>query len=1125
MTAESYSVSNSADSAGALSPAARALLERRARLADFAPTLVGGKGSPESGRAARLSSWQQSIWFFDQMEPGCDAYNRTMLLRLIGSLDVAALERSLADIFRKHEVLRSRVVLEDGSPGQRVLDEYEFRLRLADLRELSPSPRAREYSAILNGAARAPFDLMSGPWARATLVRESDDVHALLFTAHHIAFDGWSTSILIDELAEGYRRNLNGKSSGGEGITLQYADFAESQRCRLDGSALDKGLDYWVSTLLGAPSLLELPADHPRSTRRASVAGTASVFIPAATVERLHTLGREGNATLFMTVLAAFQLWLGRLSGQDDIVVGTPVAGRANVASEKMIGCCMNVLPIRVRIDAKLSFRDLLRNVRDTVLQGLAQQEVPFDAIVNRTQPERDLSHAPLTQVIFNFRSIIQDAPAYPNLAVEVDNISPGHLVSDFEFEIEQSGECLRCIAVYNAELFDASTVTRWLGHFQTLLNGIIDAPHAPIARIPLLTGAERHLMVVEWNSASTASDYETCLHHLVEAQVRRTPDAPSVCGESGTLSYAALNRRANILARDLMRRGVGPGVLVAINMERCPDLVVAVLAVLKGGGAYVPLDPDYPIDRLAFMLSDSKPLVLLTQRSLGSSVDAGETPVIFVDDEYWEAAPSAEGGDLLIDVRPDDLTHVIYTSGSTGRPKGAMNTHRAVCNLLLRSRDGLGFDAHDVTLLRTPISFDLSLKEMFLPLIAGGRVVLARANDSAEPEYVARVIEEHGVTVMFVVPTLFRLLLDVPELGTKLATVRAVLSGAETLSTTLLERHFAVLRMPIYNTYGPTETAVDALHWRCERFDRHQTVPIGRPIVNNRIYILDSNDEPVPIGVTGEIYIGGAGVGRGYLNRPELTAEKFLPDPFVDAGAARMYRTGDLGRYDNDGVVEILGRKDDQVKLRGVRIELGEIEAVLSGIENVRECAVVLRDDAPGGRGLVAYIVIKDGAEVSETLLRQTLRSKLLAAMVPSTFVVMKALPLTPSGKIDRSALPAPIARLHEQSRDSFAPNTAMEAIIAAIWASVLNEEAIGIDDDFFELGGHSLNATRVMSQIREEVGIDAPLRLLFEYPTIRALSGAVDDLLIASQTDDQLAELLAEISDATASNERASG
>jgi len=1115
---ESSGVSGSADSADTLSPAARALLARRARLSDPAATLGTENGSRESGRSARLSSWQQSIWFFDQMEPSCDAYNRAKRLRLVGPLDVVALEASLAGTFRKHEVLRSRVVLEDGSPTQCVVQTYEFKLPVIDLRALSAASRAERYSEITNQVARAPFDLMSGPWARATLVREAEDVHTLLFTAHHIAFDGWSTSVFTNEIAEGYRRNLDGRRGGGEAITSQYADFAESQRKRLDGSAFDKELDYWASTLLGAPSLLELPADHPRPTRRSNAAGTASAVIPPRTVERLHVLGREENATLFMTVLAAFQLWLARLAGQDDIVVGTPVAGRNTVASEKIIGCFMNILPMRSRIDASLSFRDLLRTVRSTVLNGLAHQQVPFDAIVNRIQPERNLAHAPLTQVLFNFRNMIPETPVFPRLTVEIDDIPTANLVSDLELEIERSGDGLRCLAVYNAELLDASTVTRWLGHFQTLLNGIVEAPNAPMSRVPLLTNTERRRIVVDWNAACTAGDYETCVHHLVEAQVRKTPDATAVCGESGTLSYVGLNRRANILAHDLVRRGVGPGALVAINMERCADLVAALLAVLKAGGAYVPLDPDYPVDRIVSMLSDSKPLILLTQRSLDSPLDAGQTPVIFVDAKYWASASSSDDRDLTIDVQPSDLTYVIYTSGSTGRPKGAMNTHRAVCNLLLRSRDSLELEAHDVTLLRTTISFDLSVKEMFLPLIVGGKVVVARANDSAEPEYVARVIEEYGITILFVVPTLLRLLLDVPGLEEKLATVRLTSSGGETLSTALLERYFALLRMPIENAYGPTETAVDTLHWRCERVDRHHTVPIGRPIINDRVYILDSNGEPVPLGVTGEIYIGGVGIGRGYLNRPELTAETFLPDPFVDGSEATMYRTGDLARFDKDGVVEILGRIDGQVKLRGVRIELGEIEAALSGVDNIRECAVLLRDDAPGGRGLVAYVVANDDTKVSEASLRQALRAKLLPAMVPSAFVMMDVLPLTPSRKVDRRALPAPLARLRKQSPSPLASQTPTENIISAIWVSVLKQEPIGIEDDFFGLGGHSLNATRVISQIREAVGIEASPRLLFEYPTIRSLSEAVDNLLIASQSDDQLAALLQEIDGGTA-------
>ena len=1093
------------DSDGALSPAARALLARRATLSRAVAPPAAIQRRSESSRSAPLSSWQQSIWFLDQMEPGSDAYNRAKQLRLTGALDVAALRASLAEIFRRHEVLRSRVVIEDGSPAQRVMTEYELALPLIDLGELSPAQREAKYSEVATAAARAPFELGSGPWARAALVREAPDVHVLLFTAHHIAFDGWSTEVFFAELADFYRAFAASRTPHPAELAFQYADFAAWQRERLRSSALDADIDYWVAKLRGAPPLLELPADHPRQGTAGGIAGEASAVIPAVVAERLRALGREENATLFMTLFAAFQLFLSRMCGQEDVVVGIPVAGRTALATQRMIGCFINVLPLRTVVAGQRSFRELLRGVRSCVLDGLTHQDAPFDAIVERSGAERSATHSPLTQVLFNFRNMPAAEQSFPGLSTKLESVDSHNLVSDLEIEVEPRGDDLHCVARYDATLFDPTTVQRWLGHWRTLIDGIIALPDERVSRIPLLTADERHKIVVEWNSARTAPDYETCLHRLVEVQVHSTPDATAVFDERESLTYAEMNRRANILARDLIARGVGPDVLVGINMERCVDVASALLGILKAGGAYVPLDPEYPADRLAYMVSDSQPLVMLTQRSIAGRWHAGTTPAIYVDADYWAAAARGDDSDVVSCATPHSLAYVIYTSGSTGRPKGAMNTHRGVCNTLLRNRDALGRCATDVTLLRTPLSFDFSVIELFSPLIVGGSVAVARATDSADPEYLARAIETHGVTVFGCVPAVLQGLLAVPDVGRACARVRVVDAGGEAMSRALLNRHFALLSADIYNICGPTEAAIDALAWKCERDDRHRSVPVGRPVINNQIYILDSDGEPVPVGVSGEIYIGGVGVGRGYLNRPELTAEKFLPDRFRSEPAARLYRCGDLGRFDADGLVEITGRTDDQVKIRGIRVELGEIESLLSSIDGVRECAVVMRDDAPGGPGLVAYVVAADGVVLSESTLRETLGRSLLPAMVPTAFVTLDSLPLTPSQKIDRRALPAPVARGSRGRRSQAMPRTSTEKMVAAVWAEVLQQDRIFVDDDFFELGGHSLGATQVMSRMRHRAGVGAPLKILFEHPTVRTLAAAVDDLSLTARTNEE--------------------
>jgi amino acid adenylation domain-containing protein len=1104
---------------GGLSPGARALLQRRARLDNPVAQAPLVPRRSVSSHSAPLSSWQQSIWFLDQMEPGSDMYIRTQRLRLTGALDVTALEASLAEIFRRHEVLRSRVVIDDGVPVQVVMADYEFALPVVDLSDLSPEQRDASYSVVASEAAHGPFDLGSGPWARAVLVREAADVHVMLFTAHHIAFDGWSAEILFTELAGFYRTFRDSETPCRKDLACQYSDFATWQRERLRSSELDADVDYWVAKLRGAPPLLELPPDHPRSSRTgkasSTIAGEASAVIPATIAERLRVLGREENATLFMTLLASFQLFLARMCGQDDIVVGIPVAGRTNVAIERMIGCFINVLPLRTIVTRQRNFRELLREVRSSVLEGFSHQAVPFDVIVERSGVERSVTYSPLTQVLFNFRNMPAAEPSFAGLRVELESMSSHNVVSDMEIEVEQRGDTLHCLAHYDAALFDAVTVQRWLGHFLTLLDGVVAAPDEHVSRIPLLTTAERHRIVVEWNSAATAPDYETCLHTLVEAQVRRTPDAIAVFGESDSLTYAEMNRRANILARDLIARGVGPGVLVGINMERCLDLAPALLGVLKAGGAWVPLDPEYPAERLGFILSDSQPVLLLTHRSIATRRNDWATPAIYIDAEYWDAALGEHDHDVTGGATPYSLAYVIYTSGSTGRPKGAMNTHRGVCNTLLRSRDTLSVSADDVTLLRTPLSFDFSVKEMFSPLIVGGRVAVARATDSADPEYLVSVIETHGVTIFGSVPTVLQGLLDVADVGAACARVRVVDAGGETMSRALLERHFALLDADLYNVCGPTETAIDALVWKCDREDHHRSVPVGRPLSNTQIYILDREREPVPVGVSGEIYIGGVGVGPGYRNRPDLTAEKFLCDRFRNEPDARMYRSGDLGRFDDDGVVEIVGRADHQVKIRGIRMELGEIESVLSGVDGIRECAVVMRADAPGGPALIAYVVAAGGAVLSEGALRETLGASLLPAMVPSTFVTLDALPLTPSQKIDKRALPAPVAYGWREYDSRLTPSTPTERLVANVWTEVLKQERICLDDDFFALGGHSLTATQVMSRIRTRAGVDAPLKILFEHPTVRALAVALDDLSQQKGSGEDRRPLLTETED----------
>ncbi len=1080
-----------------LSDAARALLSERreARQTDTGAVRITAREGEASD--APLSSFQKSIYFVSQMDEGAALYNTPVRIRLRGELDVAALERSIAEIFRRHEILRSRVRVNGETESQSVMPEFTFSLPVLNLADFPEEERNERCAAAAHAEAGTPFDLATGPFARATLVSLASEEHLLLFTAHHIAFDGWSVNVFLHELSELYDAFSARRSSPLGELTLQYADFATAQQERIRSSALDADLAYWTTEMAGAPPVLELPADRPRSALLSHRAGSASTLIEPGLVERLHALGRVEGTTLFMTMFAAFQTLLSRLAGVEDVVVGIPIAGRTAVETESLLGCFINLLPLRTRVAGDASFRDLLAGVRDASLEAFSHQELPFDALVERLRPKRIPGRNPIAQVLFNFRNTPRLRAEFTGLDSVIEPAPLASMVSDFELGIAQGPDGLTCEALYRADLFDETTVTRWLGHYKTLLEAIVESPDTRVSKLPLLSKAERRHIVADWNVSEAQPDYETCVHVLVEAQVRRTPDAVAVTAGDVTLTYGELNRRANRLARELRARGVGPpDGFVGICMEPCADVVVAVLAVLKAGGACVPLDSAHPAERLAYMVTDSGASVLLTQSGLLHLMNATSVQTICVDTDAADFAAESDRAADEIDERsavtPDDLVYVAYTSGSTGRPKGAMNTHRGLCNFLLRSVEQYNLGASDVMLHRTRLSFDPWAREIFAALISGARIIVARADEQADPAQLARLIHDHSVTVMGAVPSLLNLLLEVPDLSRLAASVRVVTCGGEAMSTDLQERFHAVLGASLNNHYGPTEAAVSGCRWECERETARHVVPIGRPMLNVFVYILDPEGEPVPIGVTGELYLGGVGVGRGYRNQAELTAERFVPDGFCGKPGSRMYRTGDLARFGPDGVIEFLGRADDQLKLRGIRIEPGEIEAVLKAVDGVRECAVVAREDLPGDIRLVAYIVRKAGHDVSERMVRDRLRQRLLPQMVPSAFVFLDRLPLTSGGKVDRKALPAPEATAKSGLNEG-REGSGNETMVATIWSEILGVANIDPTADFFDVGGNSLKATRVITRLRAIVDPDIPIRLLFEHPTIASLAAAL--------------------------------
>ncbi|HEY7511066.1 MAG TPA: amino acid adenylation domain-containing protein, partial [Vicinamibacteria bacterium] len=1045
--------------------------------AQTVPRRGDGSGRP-------LSFAQQRLWFLDQLEPDSPRYNVFSAYRLQGRVDAAALGRSLTELTRRHELLRARFEPRDGQPHQQLRALEPFPLLVEDLRARPAAERETEARRLALAEARRPFDLARGPLLRGTLLTLEDAEHALLLTMHHIVADGWSVGVLGRELWTLYEAFRRGAASPLPEPELQYADFAAWQRATLQGEWLERQLAYWRGRLAGVATL-ELPTDRPRPAVPGFEGAWQARPLAPGLLDGLKAAGQASGATLYMTLLAGFAAWLSRWSGQADVAVGSPIANRTRAELEGLVGLFANTLVMRVDLSGDPSFRELLARVREVALGAYAHQDVPFERLVEELNPERQLSRSPLFQA-----ALVLDAGSGATAPLRLGElaVSPGGLdnrVSKFDLTLTVVDAEPALLALeYSTELFEPATVARMLEQLERLLAAGLQAPDRPLSALPLLTPGEEHALQA-WNQ--TARDYPVrCVHALFEEQVERTPDAVALAFESATLTYRELDQRANRLAHRLRALGVGPEARVGICMERSLEMVVSLLAVLKAGGAYVPLDPGYPEDRLGFMLADSGVSVLLTQARLAPRLPGHAAAVVAVDAEADALARlpaiNRDGG-----ARPDNLAYVIYTSGSTGRPKGAMNQHGAVCNRLLWMQEQYRLGPDDRVLQKTPFSFDVSVWEFFWPLMVGARLVIARPEGHRDAAYLARLMADERITTVHFVPSMLRQFLEEPS-AAEAAALRRVICSGEALPHDLQERFFSLMAAELHNLYGPTEAAVDVTCWPCRRGDERHVVPIGRPIANTQAHVLDARLRPVPLGAVGELFLGGVQVGRGYLGRPDLTAERFVPDPCGDRPGARLYRTGDLARWLPDGSVEYLGRVDFQVKVRGFRIELGEVEAALLAHPAVMDAVVVAREDRPGDQRLVAYLV--GPAPAGE--LRRHLLGRLPEYMVPSAFVTLPALPLSPNGKVDRRALPAP-------GDGGLAPRggvlrTPSEEALAAIWEGVLRRAPVGPDDNFFELGGHSLLATQVIAQVRKTLGAELPLRAMFEAPTVRALAARVD-------------------------------
>jgi amino acid adenylation domain-containing protein len=1060
-----------------------------ARQALIASRLRKRRATPAAGITPRppeatvpLSYAQERVWFMDQLAPGEAAYHIAVPLRVRGPLDVPTLRAALTALTDRHESLRTRFPADaDGRPTVVVADRVEVPLTIV---EAVDEAAAQE---LVDRAATEPFDLATGPLLRATLIRLADDDHVLFLGKHHIVGDGWSVDVLLRDLITLYR--------GGELPTLpvQYGDFAVWEAGQLDGPQARGHLDYWKQRLAGVTPL-ELPLDLPRPATQTYHGDFVEFTVDRAVTDALNALTRDAGGTLFMTLLAAYQVFLARHAGQDDFAVGASVAGRSAPELEDVVGMFINMLPLRAELAGDPGFTELLDRTRRGVLDGFEHAEVPFARVVQEMGLPRDVSRSPVFQSMFVLQNYEMGRFRSTSAATEVSfEWQPMELRAtrfDFELHVVEVESGLWGKLVFNTDLFTRATVERMADRFTTLLRSIVAAPDQRISALELTTAEERAL-VAGWNA--TAADFPTTatLHGLVEAQVARTPSAPAVTFDGRTWSYAELNGAANRIAHRLRAAGVGPETLVGVCAERSFELVAGLLGVLKAGGAYLPLDPEYPADRLAFMVTDADAPMVLVQEHLRDVLPATAATVLALDDAgVWADQPT---GDPTPTAGPGSLAYVIYTSGSTGRPKGVPNTHRGIVNRLDWMQRTYRLGGDDAVLQKTPASFDVSVWEFFWPLQTGARLVLAKPGGHKDAGYLRDLLVAERITTAHFVPSMLTVFLG--EEGVEAATAlrRVICSGEELPLASAVEFTTRLPWCGLHNLYGPTEAAIDVSAWPCEpaALTGLTSVPIGGPIANLRLHVLDPAGRECPVGVAGELHLGGVGLARGYHPRPALTAEKFVPDPFSGKPGARLYRTGDLARWrvqpDGSGVVEFLGRIDHQVKLRGLRIELGEIESALRDQPGVTEAAVIVREDSPGDKRLVAYLV---GAAESAAL-KAALKESLPEYMVPNAFVTLDALPLSPNGKLDRKALPAPVVS-REASVALVEPRDDTERLLAGIWTEVLGVPTLGIDDDFFDLGGHSMLATQVVAKIRKADLDTRPVGVmdLFQQRTIRDLA-----------------------------------
>jgi amino acid adenylation domain-containing protein len=1044
-----------------------------------------------------LSFAQQRLWFLHQLEPNNAVYNLPAAFRLMGHLDIDALERSLAEMVRRHEVLRTSFPSKGGQPQQLISPPERWPLAVKDLQALPEAEREAEVKRLLEEEARRPFDLAHGPVLRVQLLQVGETEHVLQLTMHHIASDGWSMGVLLKEAATLYRAYTRGEESPLAELPIQYADYAVWQRDWLQGEVLEEQLAYWRKQLAGAPTTLELPTDRPRPPVKTTKGARVKLRLPGEVTKQLKEFSRHENATLFMTLLAAFQVLLYRYTGQQEIVVGTPIAGRTRPEVESLIGFFINTLVLRTDLTSDPTFAELVGRVKRMCLEAYAHQDVPFEKLVEELQPVRDLSHSPLFQVLFDFDAV--PPQKYELEGLRLDSIEIVSKMSNFDLTLtlEDTGDYLAGALGYKTDLFDATTIERMARHFEALVRAVVTEPAQSVSGVEILSEPERFQLLEAWNDTAVVYSSNHCIHELFEAQVERTPDAIALVLHEAQITYDQLNRKANQVARHLRRRGVGQETRVGIMFERSLEMVVALLGVLKAGGAYTPLDPATPRERLRFMVKDAGSTVLLTQGYLLNRLSGIPVEVTPIDQMAEELANESESN-VPASATGSNLAYVIYTSGSTGVPKGVMVQHSSAINLLT-GLDRAVYPGRVGPLrasLNAPLWFDASVQQLLL-LLRGHTLFIVPYEIRTDGDALLSYLTRNDVEVFDCTPSQLNVLLGAGLVESRAVSPSLMLVAGEAMEREMWQTLAQTPHREFFNIYGPTECTVDVTAGHVQ--GEGDEPVIGRPLANTEIFLFDRRMQLVPVGVAADLYIGGANLARGYINRPDLTAERFVPHPFSRTPGARLYYTGDRARYRAGGEIEFLGRLDHQVKLRGYRIELGEIETVLRQHALVQNVVVLVRAEAHDEQRLIAYVVPRKATSLLAETLRNYLRERLPEYMIPSAFVSLEHLPLMPSGKLDRRALPDPGQA--DSVRVYVPPRSPIEDAIASSWAEILRVKEVGARDNFFELGGHSLLATQAVSRIREIFGVDLALRSLFESPTPAGLAAYVEQALSAGE------------------------